>query len=86
MTPLFKDIDVLEPTGSRRHGQYKEAALAEAGEFYSLKEHVMDRLNLSLAAIKNEKEKHYGVPSEWKGIEKRLEALIQDVALFKEGC
>jgi len=84
MTPLYDDIDVLDPTGSRkRTGQYKEAAQAEAGEFYSLKEQVLDHLNVGRAAIESEKETHYGIPDDWKDVEDRLAVLIRDITNFK---
>ena len=84
MAPLEKDIDVLDPTGSRqRHGHYREIARAEAGEFYSLKEQVLDHLNVGRAAIESEKETHYGIPDGWKDVEDKLNALIRDITHFK---
>ena len=84
MTPIEKDIDVLDPTGSRqRHGHYKEIAQAEAGGFYSLKEQVLDHLNVGRAAIESEKATHYGIPDDWKDAEDRLNALIIDITNFK---
>lgn len=85
MTPIEKDIDVLDPTGSRhRFGQYREVAQAEQGEFYSLKEQVLDHLNIGLAAIELErKDIMHEKRNEWLEVESKLKEIVDDITNFK---
>ena len=79
MTIIEKNIDVLEPTGSRRRFVgYAEIANAETADFYNLKEHVLDRLYIGLAAIDNDDE----ITNDercWGEVKTRLTELIQDI-------
>jgi hypothetical protein len=84
-----KYVDVLDPTGSRkRFGGYSEIANAEAAGYYSLKDHVLDRLYIGLAAIENEVKGEGWTrdKSRWEEVCGDLGSLIQKVEKFKEEC
>jgi|15BtaG_2_1085339.scaffolds.fasta_scaffold124477_1 hypothetical protein len=75
----YTDIDVLEPSGSRKKYEgYKEMANAEASDFYNLKEHILEHLNIGSAAIENEKDCQEEW-RKWRKIKVKIEALIRDI-------